>query len=73
MMSHADAFIEIPMHGFAEASTSACRGHFDEPASRPFGSLLLPWQLHEDEQAVLNAEWIYKSVRHARGISHVTA
>ena len=26
------------------------------------------WQLHPDEHAVLNAEWIFKSVRNAQGI-----
>ena len=69
MMSHADAFIEIPMHGFAESfNISVAAAILMNRLRGRLEASSLPWQLHEDEQAVLNAEWIYKSVRRARSI-----
>ena len=69
MMANADAFVEIPMHGFAESfniSVAAAilmhtlRGRLSRATSST--------KLHPDEVAILRAEWVCKSVRNARGI-----
>jgi len=69
MMEHADAFVEIPMHGFAESfNISVAAAILMNTLRHRLEHSDLDWRLHEDERAVLHAEWIYKSVRNARGI-----
>ena len=69
MMEHADAFVEIPMHGFAESfNISVAAAILMDTLRHRLEHSDLDWRLHEDERAVLHAEWIYKSVRNARGI-----
>ena len=69
MMAHADAFVEIPMHGFAESfNISVAAGILMQRLRTRLEQSELAWKLHPDEHALLNAEWIFKSVRNARGI-----
>lgn len=69
MMEHADAFVEIPMHGFAESfNISVAAAILMNTLRHRLEHSDLDWRLQEDERAVLHAEWIYKSVRNARGI-----
>ena len=69
MMERADAFVEIPMHGFAESfNISVAAAILMNTLRHRLEHADMDWRLHEDERAVLHAEWIYKSVRNARGI-----
>jgi tRNA (guanosine-2'-O-)-methyltransferase len=69
MMEHADAFVEIPMHGFAESfNISVAAAILMNTLRHRLEQSTLDWRLHADELAVLHAEWVYKSVRNARGI-----
>lgn len=69
MMAHADAFVEIPMHGFAESfNISVAAAILMQRLRTRLEQSEQTWQLHPDEHAVLNAEWIFKSVRNAQGI-----
>lgn len=69
MMDHADAFVEIPMHGFAESfNISVAAAILMHRLRTRLAQSEQSWSLHPDEAAVLNAEWIFKSVRNAQGI-----
>jgi tRNA (guanosine-2'-O-)-methyltransferase len=69
MMDHADAFVEIPMHGFAESfNISVAAAILMHRLRTRLAQSEHSWSLHPDEAAVLNAEWIFKSVRNAQGI-----
>ena len=69
MMEHADAYVEIPMQGFAESfNISVAAAIVMHRLRTRLEHSSLDWRLHPDELSVLNAEWIFKSVRNARGI-----
>ena len=69
MMGHADAYVEIPMKGFAESfNISVAAAIVMHRLRTRLEHSSLDWRLHPDELSVLNAEWIFKSVRNARGI-----
>ena len=69
MMAHADAFVEIPMQGFAESfNISVAAAILMQRLRTRLEQSELAWQLHPEEYSVLNAEWIFKSVRNAQGI-----
>lgn len=69
MMDHADAYVEIPMHGFAESfNISVAAAILMHRLRTRLAQSEQSWSLHPDEAAVLNAEWIFKSVRNAQGI-----
>jgi tRNA (guanosine-2'-O-)-methyltransferase len=69
MMEHADAYVEIPMQGFAESFNISVAAAIVMHRLRTRLELSsADWRLHPDELSVLNAEWIFKSVRNARGI-----
>ena len=69
MMEHADAYVEIPMQGFAESfNISVAAAIVMHRLRTRLEHSSLDWRLHTDELSVLNAEWIFKSVRNARGI-----
>ncbi|MGB1481350.1 MAG: TrmH family RNA methyltransferase [Flavobacteriales bacterium] len=69
MMANADAFVEIPMHGFAESfNISVAAAILMHTLRHRLEQSELDWHLHPDEKTVLNAEWVCKSVRNARGI-----
>ena len=57
------------MHGFAESfNISVAAAILMHTLRYRLEQSELDWPLHETERTVLNAEWIYKSVRNARGI-----
>ena len=69
MMEHADDFVEIPMFGFAESfNISVAAAILMNTLSHRLRHSDASWALHEYERAVLQAEWVYKSVRNAQGI-----
>ena len=69
MMEHADAYVEIPMQGFAESfNISVAAAIVMHRLRTRLEHSSADWRLHPDELSVLNAEWIFKSVRNARGI-----
>ena len=69
MMEHADAFVEIPMQGFAESfNISVAAAIVMHRLRTRLEHSSADWRLHPDELSVLNAGWIFKSVRNARGI-----
>ena len=69
MLEHADAYVEIPMQGFAESfNISVAAAIVMHRLRTRLEHSSLDWRLHPDELSVLNAEWIFKSVRNARGI-----
>ena len=69
MMEHADAYVEIPMQGFAESfNISVAAAIVMHRLRTRLEHSSFDWRLHPDELSVLNAEWIFKSVRNARGI-----
>ena len=69
MMEHADAFVEIPMHGFAESfNISVAAAILMQRFEHRLETSGQTWHLHPSEQTVLEAEWMHKSVRNARGI-----
>ena len=69
MMEHADAYVEIPMQGFAESfNISVAAAIVMHRLRTRLEHSSANWRLHPDELSVLNAEWIFKSVRNARGI-----
>jgi tRNA (guanosine-2'-O-)-methyltransferase len=69
MMVQADAFVEIPMHGFTESfNISVAAAILMHQLTQRLRASDTSWSLHPDELAVLRAEWMFKSVRHASGI-----
>ena len=69
MMDHADAFVEIPMHGFAESfNISVAAAILMQRLRHRLENSGQTWTLHPSEQTVLEAEWMHKSVRNAQGI-----
>lgn len=69
MMEHADAFVEIPMHGFAESfNISVAAAILMQRLRHRLETSGQAWHLHPSEQTVLEAEWMHKSVRNAQGI-----
>ena len=70
MMDHADAFVEIPMHGFAESFNISVAAAILMHRLRNRLEAEAPERcsLHPDEQTVLLAHWMAKSVRNAQGI-----
>ena len=68
MMNHADAFVEIPMHGFAESFNISVAAAIAMHALSQRIRQAPGWELHPHEVAVLRAQWVCKSVRNARGI-----
>jgi tRNA (guanosine-2'-O-)-methyltransferase len=69
MMEHADAFVEIPMHGFAESfNISVAAAILMQRLRHRLETSGQAWHLHPNEQTVLEAEWMHKSVRNAQGI-----
>ncbi len=70
MMDHADAFVEIPMHGFAESFNISVAAAILMHRLRNRLEAEAPdrCSLHPDEQTVLLAHWMAKSVRNAQGI-----
>ena len=69
MMTHADAFVEIPMRGFAESfNISVAAAILMHRLRQRLEASTVDWTLHPDELKVLSAEWMFKSVRNAQGI-----
>jgi tRNA (guanosine-2'-O-)-methyltransferase len=69
MKEHADAFVEIPMHGFTESfNISVAAAILMHRLTQRLRASDISWSLHPNELAVLRAEWMFKSVRHASGI-----
>jgi tRNA (guanosine-2'-O-)-methyltransferase len=69
MMEHADAFVEIPMYGFAESfNISVAAAILMNTLRHRLEHSGVDWHLLPEERTVLNAKWMYKSVRNARGI-----
>ena len=69
MMEHADAFVEIPMHGFAESfNISVAAAILMHTLRNRLEESPQSWNLHPSELSVLTCEWMYKSVRHAPSI-----
>ncbi len=69
MMDHADTFVEIPMRGFAESfNISVAAAILMHSLTQRLRHEGMPHPLHDHERAVLRAQWLFKSVRNARGI-----
>ena len=69
MMEHADAFVQIPMRGFVQSfNISVAAAILMNRLRTRLEQSQVSWNLHPDEEAVVHAEWIFKSVRNARGI-----
>ena len=58
-MTHADAFVKIPMYGFTESfNISVCAGIALYEVNRRLRASSLPWRLTEDEILDLELEWL---------------